>query len=63
MDDREKENEGETKPTGKHLRKLEQGYMKEAQPLLQLINSAHFCYNKDMPTNNDNEKKLTLFEA
>ena len=59
-------NEGATKPTGVHLRKLEQGYMKEqrgveenhlAQQPPWLINNIHFCYVGDSPANNNNEKK------
>ena len=58
-------NKRATKLTGVHLRKLEQGYMKEqreveenlAQPSW-LINNAHFCYDGDSSTNNENEKKI-----
>ena len=61
-----KGNEGITKPTGVHLRKLEQSYMREqryleenhlAQPPPQLINNVHFCYDRDSPINYDNKKR------
>ena len=55
------------KPTKIHIRKLEQGYIKEqkeksgrkpssiATPWL--INNVHFNYDGNLPANNDNEKK------
>ena len=71
MDDREDqnyvENEEAIKPTGVHLRKLEQGYMTEviknhlAQQSLWLINNLHFCYDGDSPAKKDKEKKTTLY--
>ena len=70
MDDREDqnyvENEEAIKPTGVHLRKLEQGYMTEviknhlAQQSLWLINNLHFCYSGALPAKNKNEKKHFL---
>ena len=66
------ENKEATRPTGVHLRKLEQEYMKEqtevkenhlAQQLSWLLNNKHFYYDEKFHTNNNNEKKTTIFTA
>ena len=58
-----------TEPTGVNLRKLEQRYMKEqreveedhqAQQHPWLLNDISFCYDRELPANNDNKKKHFL---
>ena len=64
------ENKRVTKPTGVHFRKLNQGYIKEQrkveenhlpQLLPWLLHNIYFSYDGELHTNNDNEKKTTLF--
>ena len=73
LDDREDKNfvinEGTTKPTGVHLRKREQGYMKEqrdveknhlAQQSSWLINNVNFCYDGDLPADKAGKEAIDM---